>query len=105
MTEPIEVDPLTAHGWLERGEADLIDVRESQELASFAIAGTTHNPMSRFDCDAIPKDSVRKLVFVCAHGVRSLQVARYLLAQNSIAQAYNMTGGVAAWTNAGLPKG
>jgi rhodanese-related sulfurtransferase len=104
MAELIEVDPLTAKEWADNGEAELIDVREEQELMSYSIAGTSHNPMSQFNIDAIPTDGAKKLIFVCAHGIRSAQVGEYLLSQDHISEAYNMTGGVAAWAGAGLPS-
>lgn len=104
MAELIEVDPQTAKEWADNGEAELIDVREDQELMSFSIAGAIHNPMSQFDIEAIPTDGAKKLIFVCAHGMRSAQVGQYLLSENRISEAYNMTGGVAAWAGAGLPS-
>jgi rhodanese-related sulfurtransferase len=99
MTQIVEVDPQTAKTWMDREEAQLIDVREHQELMSYSIEGATHNPMSSFDFDAVPKDGIKKLVFVCAHGIRSFQVGQHLLDHNHINEAYNLTGGVAAWAN------
>jgi rhodanese-related sulfurtransferase len=68
----------------------------SDELAQYAIPGAVHNPMSSFDFDAVPSDINRKLIFVCAHGARSKQVGQYLLQENRITAAYNLTGGVVA---------
>jgi rhodanese-related sulfurtransferase len=99
----VEVNPQEIKQWLDQGQAILIDVREHQELIQFSIPEAVHNPMSHFDIDAIPKDSDKKLVFVCAHGIRSRQVGQYLLHENHVSAAYNMTGGVAAWVQAGLP--
>ncbi|MEK9726327.1 MAG: rhodanese-like domain-containing protein, partial [Rhodospirillaceae bacterium] len=62
-----------------------------------------HLPLSRFDPDQVPKDGAKKLVFVCAQGVRSYQAGQYLLSQGLISEAYNMDGGIAAWHYAGLP--
>ncbi len=104
MPQMVEADPQQIKDWLDQDQAILIDVREHQELAQFAIAGAVHNPMSNFDFDAVPGDSLKKLVFVCAHGVRSRQVGEYLLGENKIPAAYNMTGGVAAWAQGGLPR-
>ncbi|PCI38426.1 MAG: sulfurtransferase [Rhodospirillaceae bacterium] len=98
-----ETEPVDIKKWLDNDQAILIDVREHQELAQFAIEGAVHNPMSSFNFEAIPSDSDKKIVFVCAHGMRSRQVGTYLLQQNQVSQAYNMTGGVAAWIRAGLP--
>jgi len=99
MAEIIEVDSQTVKNWIDQDQAQLIDVREHQELMSYSIDGATHNPMSTFDFAAIPKDGLKKLVFVCAHGIRSIQVGQHLLDTDHISEAYNLTGGVAAWAN------
>jgi len=104
MSNVIEVDPETVKSWIDQGEAQIIDVREDQELASYSLVGALHIPMSMFDVEAVPKDGHKKLVFMCAHGMRSLQVGQYLLDNNHVSEAYNMTGGVAAWAGAGLPS-
>jgi len=99
----VDANPEEIKGWLDKDEAILIDVREQHELRQFSIPGAMHNPMSRFDFDAVPKNSEKKLVFMCAHGIRSRQVGEYLLQENMISSAYNMAGGVVAWNYAGLP--
>ena len=99
----VEANAQEVKEWLDQDQAILIDVREHQELIQFSIPGAVHNPMSSFDFDAIPGDTNKKLVFVCAHGIRSRQVGQYLLQENLISAAYNLTGGVAAWSQAGLP--
>jgi len=98
-----EVKPEEVKEWLDKDLAILIDVREHQELAEFSIPGAVHNPMSTFDVDAVPSDTDKRLVFVCAHGMRSRQVGQYLLEEKRVPAAYNMSGGVAAWAQAGLP--
>ncbi len=103
MPEMIEVDAQTAKDWVDAGEATLIDVRETEELEEVKIPGALHNPMSNFNPDAVPADAGKKLVFVCARGMRSLQVGQYLLNIGKLEEAYNMTGGTSAWAAAGLP--
>ena len=98
MSNIIEIDPETVKSWVDQGEA------EHQELASYSLAGALHNPMSMFDVESVPTDGVKKLVFMCAHGIRSFNVGQYLLDNDHISEAYNMTGGVAAWAGAGLPN-
>ena len=97
-----ETDPVDIKGWLDNDQAILIDVREPREIAQFSIPGAIHNPMSSFNFDVIPNNSDKKIVFVCAQGMRSRQVGSYLLQENHVSEAYNMTGGVAAWMRAGL---
>ena len=43
----------------------------------------------------------KKLVFMCAKGMRSLQVGTYLLQNDMIDEAYNLGGGIQAWAMAG----
>lgn len=103
MPELIEVDPQTAKDWHDAGEAILIDVREEQELLEVKIAGALHNPMSNFDPDAVPSDAGKKIIFVCAMGMRSQQVGQYLLNTEKLTEAYNLTGGTTGWAQTGLP--
>ena len=99
----IEIAAKTAHQWVCDGEALLVDVRESEELAQARLDGAVHMPMSAFDSALIPTDTGKKVVFVCAHGLRSEQMGKYVVAEGILAEAYNMVGGLAAWAEAGLP--
>lgn len=103
MAEVREIDVQTAKQWVDAGEAVLLDVREEQELAEAAIPGAVHNAMSSFDFDNIPKEDGKKVVILCAHGMRSFQVADYLLREGMLDEAYSMSGGIVAWAGAGLP--
>lgn len=103
MAGVTEIDAATAKAWLDTGEAVLLDVREIPELAQAAIAGAVHVPMSAFDIDAVPTDPGKKLIVFCAHGMRSYQVADYLLSQGIVDEAYSMSGGIVAWADQGLP--
>ena len=98
----VEIEPQKVKDWLDKDLAVLIDVREQRELTSFSIPGAIHNPLSSFDIDSVPIDTDKRLVFVCAHGIRSRQIGEYLIQANKIPIAYNMLGGVAAWAQAGL---
>lgn len=91
------------HRWIIDGEALLVDVREANELAQARLADAVHVPMSAFDPDRIPVDTGKKVVFVCAQGARSEQVRQYVVAQGILTEAYNMAGGLMAWSEAGLP--
>lgn len=98
-----EISAETANEWVEAGTAVLLDVREEPELMQASIEGAVHNPMSSFDFDNIPGGDGKKLVVLCAHGMRSLQVADYLVSEGKIEEAYSMQGGIVAWAGAGLP--
>ena len=99
----IETAPETVHQWVNNGEAMLVDVRESPELAQVRLQGAIHMPMSAFDPELVPTDTDKKVVFVCAHGQRSEQVGMYVVAEGLLEEAYNMAGGLTAWAEAGLP--
>lgn len=98
-----DVDPATAHQWSTDGEAVLVDVREHNELAVARIDDAVHVPMSAFDPAQLPTANGKKIVILCAHGNRSQQVSRYLVDQGLLKEAFNLTGGIAAWMQAGLP--
>ena len=103
MAELNEISPETVHRWVDDGEALLVDVREAIEVASSRLEKAIHMPMSAFDAERIPVESGKKVVFVCAHGMRSEQVRRYVVDQGVLTEAYNLSGGLAAWVEAGLP--
>lgn len=90
------------HEWVEAGEAVIIDIRESIEHATRRIPGAIHNPMSAFNPDLLPDDG-KKMIFMCSKGIRSVTVGQYLLDHDLLDEAYNLVGGMIAWTNAGLP--
>ena len=98
-----EVTPQTVQQWLQAGEAIAIDVREHQELADARLKDFIHAPMSAFDPTLIPTDGSKKVVFVCARGQRSEQIGNYVIGNGILAEAYNMSGGLIAWHEAGLP--
>ncbi|NQU61721.1 MAG: rhodanese-like domain-containing protein [Rhodospirillales bacterium] len=103
MLEFTEIQPETVHRWVGNGEAVLVDVREAGEWAQARLEEAVHVPMSAFDLELVPVDTGKKVVFICAHGIRSEQVGNYVVAQGVLTEAYNMAGGLAAWTEAGLP--
>ncbi|MBI2297704.1 MAG: rhodanese-like domain-containing protein [Armatimonadetes bacterium] len=94
------VDAATLKGWLERGEAVLVDVREPAEHAAAHIPGSRLMPLSKFDCAAVqPKDG-RKLVLHCQSGMRAGQAAKRLL-DAGCTEVYCFEAGVTGWQEAG----
>jgi len=103
MTEIIDKTPEEVQSWIDAREACLIDVREDQEVAQARIPNTDiHIPLSRFDPSVVPTNSAKKLVFICAQGVRSMQAGQYLLNNGTITEAYNLQGGIAEWHRSGF---
>jgi rhodanese-related sulfurtransferase len=76
-------------------------VREQDEWDAFHIPGATLIPLGQLQTrlDELPKD--REIIVVCRGG-RSKQGRDMLLAAG-FTEVVSMTGGVTAWSNAGLP--
>lgn len=101
MPENAEVSPREASAALQRG-AVLIDVREQSEYAAVRIPGATLIPLRELPdrLDEIPAD--RDVYVHCHVGARSARAVEYLRASGR-PNSYNVTGGILAWQDAGLP--
>ena len=96
-----EISSADAQTSLENG-AVLVDVRETNEYTEIRIPGSLLVPLSAFAerYEELPKD--KPLVMQCRSGARSAKAAEYLLA-NGYSDVSNLTGGILAWDEAGLP--
>lgn len=96
-----ELSPERVAELLERGEIELVDVREPYEWEAGRIDGAQHIELERLAARAerIPRD--RPVVFQCRLGVRSGMATQAFRAAGY--DAYNLTGGIQAWHDAGLP--
>lgn len=103
MSQVVDSTPTDVKAWLDQDQAILIDVREPGELAQTRIPGALHMPLSAFNPDQVPTGESRKLVFLCAHGVRSFQVSQYLLDQGLLKEVYHVVEGIVGWQRDGLP--
>ncbi|TMM08322.1 MAG: rhodanese-like domain-containing protein [Actinobacteria bacterium] len=86
---------------LERGEIDLIDVREQYEWDAGRIAGARHIDLERLAGRAGEVDRERPVVFQCRLGARSAMATQAFRAAGW--DAYNLTGGITEWVRRGLP--
>ncbi|GAU22145.1 hypothetical protein TSUD_251740 [Trifolium subterraneum] len=81
-------------------EAQLIDVREPEEVEIASLPGFTVLPLRQFGSwgpEVNTKFDPQKDTYVlCHHGVRSLQVARWLQSQG-FRKVYNISGGIHAY--------
>ena len=79
----------------------LLDVREPWEFSLAAIrtagADTLHIPMREIPARLAEIDPQRTVICVCHHGMRSLQVAHFLLQQGH-EEVINLQGGIDAWS-------
>ncbi len=81
----------------------LLDVREPREWDAGRIPGAIHVPLGTLPARAaevLPDPSVPIVVY-CAHGIRSLQAARFLEVLG-YTDAWSMAGGTDAWRAGGL---
>ena len=98
----ITVTELNEH--LQKGsDAQVVDVREADEVASGMIAGARHIPLAQLPARLGELDKTRPVVAVCRSGRRSAAAADQLAAAGFT--SYTMTGGMLDWSAAGLPAG
>jgi len=84
-----------------KGEIELIDVRETYERDAGHIADTRHVKLARLSDQAETVDRHRPVVFYCRSGGRSAVATQAFRASGY--DAHNMTGGLLAWVEKGLP--
>lgn len=90
-----------AHAATNHGSAVLLDVREPQEWRAGHAPQADHIPLAQLEgrLAELPRD--RQIITVCRSGRRSALAAQQLTSRGY--QAINLTGGMAAWADAGLP--
>ena len=83
------------------GEVTLVDVRDADEYAAGHPAGARNLPLDRVP-DAIHELPAGPVTFTCRTGRRSQKAADIAVLAGRI-DITNMTGGLEAWQEAGLP--
>ena len=89
-------------------EVVIIDVRSLPEYAEYHIKGAILQPITEFDPDTTIKylhslgHKADKLYVTCASGKRATKACEILQNAN-YDNVYAITGGTAAWDEAGLP--
>jgi rhodanese-related sulfurtransferase len=96
-----DLPPKKVAEMVESGEAQLIDVREPYEWEAGHIASATHIELERLAGRAGEIDKKRAVIFQCRMGRRSALATEAFLASGY--DAYNMSGGILAWDEEGLP--
>jgi rhodanese-related sulfurtransferase len=86
----------------QRGDLFLLDVRTPGEYQQARLDGARLIPIDQFAkrLAEVPKD--RPVLVYCAVGSRSAQVVNYL-ARQGYSEIYNLSGGIYAWAQKGLP--
>jgi rhodanese-related sulfurtransferase len=97
----LELDADRVKEMLDRGEIELVDVREQYEWDAGRIPGARHVELERLAgrAEELPRD--RPIVFQCRLGARSAMAAQAFRASGW--EAYNLTGGILDWASRGLP--
>jgi len=97
-----EVSVEEAWTLLQKGEAQLIDVREMWEWAQLRIPGARLIPKGEVLRRLHELNPSRTIIVQCASGQRSAEVTQ-LLRQRGYERVYNLAGGIIAWMNQRLP--
>ena len=97
----IEIPPERVAELLDKGEVQVVDVREDYEHEAGRIAGSRHIELPRLTEEAGALDRDKPVVFYCRAGDRSVMPTEALRASGW--EAYTMAGGLAAWADSGLP--
>lgn len=84
----------------------VLDVRQPEEIAIAAIAGTVNIPMNELPARLGELDPKAPVVVMCHHGMRSEMAARFL-EKNGFTNVTNLVGGIDAWSltvDANVPR-
>ena len=98
----MDITPNELNAQINNGsDAQIVDVREADEVAAGMIAGARHIPLGELRSRFAELDKSRPVVAVCRSGRRSAAAADQLAAAGFT--AYTMTGGMLDWSANGLP--
>jgi len=99
-----EVGAFEATTLINRRNAVLIDVRETQEYEGGRIPNAMHMPASQLASrgQELKKLTARPVIAYCDRGTRSRSAAD-ALSKVGFTEIYTLRGGLRAWIDAGLP--
>jgi molybdopterin/thiamine biosynthesis adenylyltransferase/rhodanese-related sulfurtransferase len=97
-----QVSPEEAQRLLARGGVQLVDVREPWEYEDAHIADSRLIPLGDVPARYPEIDRATPAIVYCKSGGRSAKAVAFLQGQG-YERVYNLTGGILAWGNAGLP--
>ncbi len=98
------VNTLEATQLINRQDALVLDVREQAEYAQSHILNSRGLPLSQIEARIadIEKFKDKPVIVYCATGNRS-SAAAALMRKHGFSSVFNLSGGFAAWQQAGLP--
>jgi rhodanese-related sulfurtransferase len=92
----MEVTPVEAAALVQAGRAKLVDVRTREEFEAVHIEGAI--PFTEQLMQELPGwDRSQQIIFMCHHGVRSLDAAAYF-AGHGLENVRSLKGGIDAWS-------
>jgi rhodanese-related sulfurtransferase len=99
-----DLSPAAATLMMNREDAVVVDVRETSEWNGGHIASARHIALGQFDKHLVEIEKLKQtpLIVCCATGGRA-QTARDKLVKAGFEKVFNLAGGIAAWSEAGLP--
>ena len=93
-----EISAAEAAALLGEKKVRIVDVREPWEFATARIGGSLPMPMGDVPSRAnLELDPDERIVVVCHHGIRSMNVTGWLRGQG-FEQAQSLRGGIDAWS-------
>lgn len=89
---------------INREDALVVDVREPNEFAAGHVLGAKNVPLARIDASGaeVAKKKERPVIVYCDGSERSAK-ALATLKKQGFTRVANLSGGLAAWQQAGLP--
>jgi rhodanese-related sulfurtransferase len=98
------VNTLEATQLINRQDAVVIDVRTTDEFSKGHILNSRNVPLAQLDArlSDLERYKDKPVIVACESGGRS-GAAATVLRKSGFAQVFNLSGGVAAWQQAGLP--
>lgn len=98
MSKCQEMNVHDAHARLNAGNCAVADIRDAQSYQQGHIAGAVNINNDNL-ADFINANTDKSVLVVCYHGVSSQRAAQYMLEQG-VGEAFNLSGGMAAWSEA-----
>ena len=98
------ISPMQATLMINREDALVVDVREPAEYTGGHIPNSRHIPLSQLDkrLPELEKFRERTIIVNCASGNRSSSACG-ALRRAGFTKVFNLSGGISAWDQAGLP--
>lgn len=98
------LSPQEATLLMNREDALVIDVRDIIEWSGGHVSSARHLMLAQLEAklSELDKFKTRPLIICCQSGARSALACR-TLKKHGFEQVYNLSGGIAAWREAGLP--